>query len=66
MLFQIDVQIMVLYFTGTLNIALTPEHKVELLRYITNHQVLIKLISSSLIGSQYVHLLFGIVMECVG
>ncbi|RVX10780.1 Beta-amyrin synthase [Vitis vinifera] len=30
--------IMVLYFTGTLNIALTPEHKVELLRYITNHQ----------------------------
>ncbi|KAJ9691013.1 hypothetical protein PVL29_013265 [Vitis rotundifolia] len=30
--------IMVLYFTGTLNIALTPEHKVELLHYITNHQ----------------------------
>ncbi|KAJ9691010.1 hypothetical protein PVL29_013262 [Vitis rotundifolia] len=30
--------IMVLYFTGALNIALTPEHKVELLRYITNHQ----------------------------
>ncbi|KAJ9691016.1 hypothetical protein PVL29_013268 [Vitis rotundifolia] len=32
--------IMVLYFTGTLNIALTPEHKVELLRYITNHQIM--------------------------
>ncbi|WJZ96774.1 hypothetical protein VitviT2T_015426 [Vitis vinifera] len=30
--------IMVLYFIGTLNIALTPEHKLELLRYITNHQ----------------------------
>uniref|UniRef100_F6HLS5 Squalene cyclase N-terminal domain-containing protein n=1 Tax=Vitis vinifera TaxID=29760 RepID=F6HLS5_VITVI len=31
--------IMVLYFTGTLNFALTPEHIVlELLRYITNHQ----------------------------
>ncbi|KAL6333162.1 hypothetical protein AAG906_028345 [Vitis piasezkii] len=39
MLFQIDMQIMVLYFTGTLNFALTPEHIVlELLRYITNHQ----------------------------
>ena len=66
MLFQLGMQIMVLYFTGTLNIGLTLEHKVEVLHYINNHQVLIKLISPSLIGSQYVHLLFGIVMECVG
>ncbi|CBI30899.3 unnamed protein product, partial [Vitis vinifera] len=30
--------IMVLYFTGTLNIGLTLEHKVEVLHYINNHQ----------------------------